>query len=101
MRKQRPRIANLDEVRISRDGEDAIIEFLDSDVATTHLKLGPDVQRMSDQEILDSFNRFITAQRQRAAEYEHIAVEVPPGSQQIEYFEPGDQWTPVERCFAV
>jgi hypothetical protein len=101
MRKQRPRIARLDEVRISRDGEYAIIEFLDSDVATTHLKLGPDVHQMSDQEILDSFNLVIRAQQQRAAQYEHIAVEVPPGSPQIEYFEPGDQWTPrgaVLRC---
>ncbi len=39
MRKKRPRVAKLDEVRISRDGEDAIIEFIDDTVATTHLKL--------------------------------------------------------------
>ena len=39
MRKKRPREATLDEVRISRDGEDAIIEFIDETVATTHLKL--------------------------------------------------------------
>ncbi|HJN12267.1 MAG TPA: hypothetical protein QF564_26525 [Pirellulaceae bacterium] len=39
MRKKRPHVATLDEVRISRDGEDAIIEFIDATIATTHLKL--------------------------------------------------------------
>jgi len=35
------------------------------------------------------------------ASYEHIAVEVPPGRPQIEFFAPGNQWTPrghVVRC---
>jgi hypothetical protein len=101
MRKKRPRIATLDEVRISRDSEDAIIEFVDSTVATMHLRLGPDVQQMTDDEILENFNFVILAQQQMAAEYEHVAVEVPPGSPQIKYFERGDQWTPrgaVLRC---
>ena len=101
MRKKRPRPATLDEVRISRDGEDAIIEFLDSTVATMHLKLGPEVQQMTDEEILDQFNAVVIAMQRRAAEYEHVAVEVPPGSPQIKYFEPGDQWVPrgaVLRC---
>ena len=94
MRKNRPRVATLDEVRISRNGEDAIIEFIDETVASTHLKLGPEVQEMTDQIILDRFNAVILAQQQMAAEYEHIAVEVPPGSPQIKYFERSDQWVP-------
>lgn len=101
MRKKRPHVATLDEVLISRDGDDAIIEFVDSTVATMHLKLGPDVQQMTDVEILDNFNAVVIAMEQRAAEYEHVAIEVPPGSPQIDYFEPGDQWTPrgaVLRC---
>jgi hypothetical protein len=35
------------------------------------------------------------------AEYVHIAIEIPQGEPQIEYFELGDQWTPrgdVLRC---
>jgi hypothetical protein len=35
------------------------------------------------------------------SEYEHVAVEVPPGRPQVEYFERGHQWTPrgdVLRC---
>ena len=101
MRKKRPHVATLGEVRISRDGDDAIIEFFDSTVATMHLKLGPEVQEMTDQEILDRFNTVVLAQQQMAAEYEHVAIEVPPGSPQIKYFDPGDQWVPrgtVLRC---
>ena len=51
MRKKKPRVAKLGEVRISRDGEDAIIEFIDATIATTHLKLGLEVHETADQEI--------------------------------------------------
>ncbi len=50
MRKKRPRPATLDEVRISRDHEEAIIEFVDSTVTTVNLKLGAEVQQMTDEE---------------------------------------------------
>ena len=36
MRKKKPQIAELDEVRISRSGPEAIIEFLDTSISTTH-----------------------------------------------------------------
>jgi hypothetical protein len=101
MRKKRPHVATLDEVRISRDGEDAIIEFIDDTVATTHLKLGAEVVEMTDEAILDQYNAVIRAQQQMAAEYEHLAVEVPPGSPQIKYSKAGYKWTPrgdVLRC---
>jgi hypothetical protein len=51
MRKKKPRVAKLGEVRISGNGEDAIIEFIDATIATTHLKLGLEVHEMTDQEI--------------------------------------------------
>lgn len=56
---------------------------------------------MTDAEILDRFNAVMRAQEQMTAEYEHEAVEVPPGSPQVRYFEEGDQWCPrgaVLRC---
>ena len=62
MPKKKPRIARPDQVMISRDGEDAIIEFLDPAVATTHLTIGPRVQDMTDEEILLVFNRTVAAQ---------------------------------------
>jgi len=101
MRMKRLHVASLDEVRISRDGVDAIIEYADPTVSTTCLRLGPEVQHMTDQEILDRLNETIVAMEQAAAEYEHVAVEVPPGRPQIEYSERSMQWTPrggVLRC---
>jgi len=103
MRKKRPRIARLDQVRISRDGEDAIVEFLDPAFATTHLRIGPQVQRMTDEEILLIFNQTIaTTIRNHDELGEYVAVEVPVGSPQVERF-PGTMsgWVPrggVLRC---
>ena len=102
-RKKRPRIARLDQVKISRDGEEAIIEFLDPAVTTTHLTIGPQVQRMTDEEILRLFNQVIAAQiRNRDELDEYVAVEVPVGSPQVERH-PGtvNEWSPrggVLRC---
>ena len=56
---------------------------------------------MSDQEILDRFNESLVAMEQCRAQYEHVALEIPPGKPQIEYFDKADQWTPrggVLRC---
>ena len=102
-RKKRPRIARLDQVKIFRDGEDAIIEFLDGSIATTHLRIGPQVQQMTDEEILLLFNRTIAATiRNRDELSEYVAIEIPVGSSQVERF-PGTmtEWAPrggVLRC---
>jgi hypothetical protein len=101
MRMKRPHVAARDEVRITRDGDDAVIAFADPTIATTHLAIGPKVKQMTDQEILDCFNDCIRAQEQAAAEYVHVAVEIPPGKPQIQWFELGEHWTPrgdVLRC---
>jgi hypothetical protein len=100
-RKERPRIARLDQVRISR--EDAVVEFVDSSVATTHLRIGPQVQKMTDEEVLLIFNRTLAAQiRNRDELGEYIAVEVPVGSPQVERrTRISDHWIPrggVLRC---
>lgn len=101
MRLKRPYIASLDQVRISREDDGAIIEYVEPGIVTTHFKLGPAVRAMTDREILDRFNECLTANQERRAEYEHVAIEIPPGKPQIEYFDKGDQWTPrgdVLRC---
>jgi hypothetical protein len=77
------------------------IEYADERIWTTHFKLGPGVQDMTDQQILDRWKDCVLAQEEVAAEYEHIAVEIPPGKPQVEYFEKGYEWTPrgdVLRC---
>ncbi|MGZ3458921.1 MAG: DUF7713 domain-containing protein [Archangium sp.] len=98
---RRPHIASLEEVRITRQGDVAIIENADPRVSTTHFQLGPEVQEMTDQQILDCFNESIRAREQLATKYEHVALEIPLGKPQIEYFERSHQWTPrgnVIRC---
>lgn len=92
MRMKRPYTATLDQVRISRQGESGVIKYIEPNVSTVHLRIGPEVQRMSDQEILDMHNLVLQKQRQLASEYEHVAVEIPPGHPQIEYHERSNQW---------
>jgi hypothetical protein len=94
MRKKRPRMARLDQVRIARDGEDAIIEFRDPAIATTHLRIGRHVHQMTDEDVLLAFNRTIAAQlRNRDELGEYIAIEIPVGNPQVEQH-PGtaDRW---------
>ncbi len=101
MRTKKPRRASMDEVKISRDGESAIIEFADHTISTSHIKIGPHVDQMSDHAILAMFNDMIAGMEQLAAEYENIVVEIPPGQPQITYSEQSDQWVPrgdVLRC---
>ena len=103
MPKKKPRIARLDQVRISREGEAAIIEFRDPAIATTHLAIGPEVQQMTDEEILLLFNRVVATQIRRRDELDpYVAIEVPVGSPQVECH-PGTEngWSPrggVLRC---
>ena len=56
---KKPFVAILDEVRITRQGREAIIEFVEPGITTTRLRIGPS---MSDQEVLDLFNDCIRAQ---------------------------------------
>ena len=67
----------------------------------TRLQIGPQISEMSDEQIIELFNETLRAQAQLAAEYKHVAVEVPLGSPQIKYFARGYQWCPrggVLRC---
>jgi hypothetical protein len=101
MRRKERYIARLDEVVITRDGEDAVIQYKEAGIPTTHLKIGPEVAEMSDEAILELFNDTLRAQAQLAAEYKHVAVEVPLGSPQIKYAAGSRQWCPrgaVLRC---
>jgi hypothetical protein len=101
MRKRRPPVASLDDVTIRREGDDAIIVFRDPTIATTHFRLGPSIQRLTDQQILNRFNKIVAAEQKAANSRRHVAIEIPPGRPQICYFAAADQWTPrggVLRC---
>lgn len=101
MRIKRPRVASPDEVRISREGEAALIEFADTSIASTHLTIGPGIADMTEQEILECYNDCVRAQDHLRATYQHIAIEIPVGKPQIEYEARSRQWVPrgdVLRC---
>ena len=61
---KRPYVASADQVRIRRDGDDAIIEYADESVATTHLRVGAEkLASMTDDELLAFWNRRHRGQR--------------------------------------
>ncbi len=64
MRIKQPPQASQDEVKISREGDGAVIEFADPTISTTHFKIGRQVRQMSNQAILNMFNNMIAARDQ-------------------------------------
>jgi hypothetical protein len=84
-RPKKPHVATLNEVRILREGDTAIIEYLDPSIATTHLRIGAEIAALTDQQILNLFNDSIAARERLAASYRHVAVEIPPGRPQVRY----------------
>ena len=101
MRKKRPRPASPDQVRITREGETAVIEYADPSIRVVNLRVGPSLAEMTDAEVLDLFNDMLEAQAEIAAGVDLTLTEIPPGLPQIEYSERSDQWVPrghVLRC---
>ena len=101
MKRKQRYIVRPDEVVVTRDGESAIIAYKEEGVPTTHLTIGPGIAQMTDREVVERFNDMLRAQARLAAEYKHIAVEVPLGSPQIDFAPRSDQWVPrgsVLRC---
>ena len=101
MRKKKPIRAVIDQVRITRDGNDAIIEYADSETSGTRLTIGPQIKTMTDRDIIDVFNGCMDAQALLLPGWDRTVFEVQPGLQQIEYRKDSDQWVPrgdVLRC---
>ncbi len=101
MRKKKPVRALIDQARITRDGNDAIIEYADPEISDTRLTIGPQIKTMTDRDIVDVFNGIMDAQQKLLRGWNKTVVEVQPGKQQIEYHEDSDQWVPrgdVLRC---
>ena len=101
MRSKRPRPASPDQVRITREGETAVIEYADPSVRVVNLQVGPSFAEMTDPEVLALFNDMLEAQAEIAAGVDRTLTEIPPGLPQIEFSEWSDQWVPrghVLRC---
>src|SRR5690606_36887243 len=101
MRFKKPYIASLDQVMIEREGEYAVIEYKEPGVGGVRLKIGPEVQEMTDEEILDLHNDMLESRAEMAAQYENVSVEIPSGKPQLLWFHEGGFWIPrgdVLRC---
>ncbi len=101
MRLKKPFVEAFDGITITRDGESAIIEYLEPGVRTTNFVLGPEISTMSDRDIHRKFNQGLIATEEWRAGYQHVAVEVPRRQPQIKYYQRSDQWVPrgdVLRC---
>jgi len=101
MRSKQPFVASLNQVKISRKGEVAVIEYADPEVPSVSLTLGPKILGMTDYDILDAHNEIIQTMDEMRATTELVAREIPEGKPQVEYSAPCDQWVPrgdVVRC---
>ena len=101
MRLKRPRPASPDQIRITREGETAVIEYADPTIRVVNLRVGPSLAAMTDAEVLELFNDMLEAQAEIVAGVDATLTEIPPGLPQIEYNERSDQWVPrgqVLRC---
>lgn len=101
MQRKKPRPVSMDEVRVRRDGEDAIIEYADEEIGAVNLRIGPRIADMSDRDIVELHNEVVVASRASAEAWGDVVVEIPPGREQIEYHPTSDQWVPrgdVIRC---
>src|SRR4030067_1603447 len=93
-RPKKPIVATKHGVTITRQGEYAIINYKDPGISSVHLKVGPRITDMTDQDILKLHNTVITRMNRLAAEYHHVAVEIPLGKPQVTYSKMSCQWIP-------
>lgn len=102
-RKRRPGIASPDEVRITREGGTAFIEYADSNIMSVNLQFGSELAGMTDAEVLAEHNAILQSQAESIArELERPLIEIPPGRPQIKYDEICQLWAPrgdVLRCY--
>ncbi len=90
MRIRRPYFAKMEDVKIAREGERAIIIYNDRSIPPTELWLGQKITGMSDAEILHQHNSIIVAQGLPPEEWR--VLEIPPGRPQIDYDPRYRQW---------
>jgi len=81
MRLKKPTRAIIDQVRITREGNDAIIDYADAGIAGTRLTIGPDIATMTDRDIIDVFNGILAAQERLLAAWDKTVTEEPPGGE--------------------
>lgn len=101
MHLKKPIRASIDQVRITRQGTTAIIEFADETIGGVNLTIGEKIHGMTDQDILELHNDIISAQEQSLRDWDNTVIEIPPGKPQIKFSRDSGPWVPqgeVLRC---
>ena len=101
MRTKKPTRVSIEQVRITREGNDAIVDHAEAGISGAHLTIGPEIAAMTDADIVDLYNGILAAQERLLAAWDKTVTEEPPGEKQIDYHEDSDQWVPrgdVLRC---
>ena len=93
MRLRRSPQSTIDQVHIARDGEYAIITHANPIYGTVNLKLGPEIETMTDLDILEELNEIRAAQAASIADPANRPVEIPIGRPQIEWSEQYQEWS--------
>jgi hypothetical protein len=95
---KRPSHVLLDQVRITREGSDAIIDHAEGNFSGARIT---GIATMTDAEIVEMYNQILDSQWLLLEAWDKTVVEEPPGEKQIDYHENSDQWVPrddVLRC---
>ena len=98
MRPKKPTHVLIDQVRIAREGNDAIIDHADANLSGARIT---GIATMTDAEIVEMYNQILDSQWALLEAWDKTVVEEPPGEKQIDYHENSDQWVPrgdVLRC---
>jgi hypothetical protein len=101
MRLKKSTRVSVEQVRIAREGNGAIVDHADAGISGAHLAIGPEIATMTDAEIVDLYNGILESQHRLLAEWDKTVIEEPLGEKQIDYHEDSDQWVPrgdVLRC---
>ncbi len=91
MRPKKPTHVLIDQVRITREGNDAIIDHADANLSGARIT---GIATMSDAEIVEMYNEILDSQWALLQQWDKTVVEEPPGEKQIDYHENSDQWVP-------
>jgi hypothetical protein len=88
------RVVSLNEVKITRNGDTASIDYIDpAEEGGTILKIGPGLATMSDLDVVEMYNDMVLAIKEHQAEHPYVAIEIPKGKPQIEYSKQCSQWS--------
>ena len=98
MRPKKPTHVLLDQVRITREGNDAIIDHADANLSGARIT---GIAEMTDAEVVEMHNQILDSQWALLEAWDKTVIEEPAGEKQIDYHDDSDQWVPrgdVLRC---